>query len=154
MAISVQVKAEKTTSALAALSRGLASRELAMRQIATQFYSWTLRNYNSGGGLRPTPWAPLAPSTVKEKLRLGYSTAPLGPRTGNLRNSFAPFSDKDTAGVGARASFGVDYAAIHEEGTDKIPARPMLPPDDVAASYANRIYGMFVKTTVERTGLA
>lgn len=153
MAISVTIKAGATTAALAALSGDLRSRAQVMREIATQFYSWTIRDYDAGGALRPTgPWAPLAPATVLEKLRLGYSTVPLGPRTGNLRQSFLPFYDEDSAGVGARASAGVDYAAVHEEGDPErnIPARPMLPPDDVAGGYVTRIYGRFVNLTVER----
>lgn len=154
--ISVIVKADAATSAIAGLASSLKDRGLVHRQIAAQFYSWTIRNYDSGGALRPAgPWAPLAPATVVEKLRLGYSTVPLGPRSGHLRQSFLPFSDNDIAGVGARASFDVDYAAVHEEGgvERNVPARPMLPPDEVANGYVTRIYGAFVKTSISRNNL-
>lgn len=154
MAISVVINASNLGSALASLERSLKDRRVIHRQIGAQFFSWVQRNFDSEGGLRPEPWAPLAPSTVLEKARGGWSPKKL-VRTGNLRNSFLPFSDEDQAGVGARASFGVDYAQVHEEGSDdgRVPARPMLPPDDVAMGYVTRIYERFVVDSRGKAGL-
>lgn len=156
MAISVTVNVAPVVSALGSLTASLKNRQTTLREIATQLTGWTQRNYDAGGALRPTgPWAPLAPATVVEKLRLGYSTVPLGSRSGHLRLSILPFSDNDSAGVGMRASFGVDYAAVHEEGDPErnIPARPMLPPDEVASGYVMRIYDRHVKISISRANL-
>lgn len=152
MAISVTINASRAGSALASLQRGLRDRHVVHRQIAAQFFSWVQRNFEAQGGLRQTPWVPLRSSTVAEKARLGYSPKML-VRTGNLRQSFQPFSDADQAGVGARASLGVDYAQVHEEGSVTVPPRPMLPPIDVAEGYVTRIYDRFILEEKRGAGL-
>jgi len=80
-------------------------------------------------------WPPLAESTLVQKRKKGYSGTPL-IRTGNLRQSFRPFSTNDTAGVGSE----VRYSQYHETGTSRLPQRAMLPPRAVAIDYAVRIY--------------
>lgn len=154
MAISVVINATAVGSALATLARGLRSREVTHRQIGAQLFSWVQRNFDAEGGLATKPWAPLAPSTVREKDRRGWSPRKL-IRTGNLRQSFAPFSDADQVGIGARASFGVDYAEVHEEGAPRanIPSRPMLPPVEVAEGYITRVYGAFILEQRKKAGL-
>ncbi len=152
MAISVTVELNRTGTALATLARGVKDRSVVNRQIAAQFFSWVQRNFDEEGGLSTRPWVPLRPSTVAEKARLGYSPKML-VRTGNLRQSFQPFSDQDQAGIGARASFGVDYAQVHEEGGGNVPARPMLPSIGIAEDYVTRIYGRFIAKRREEAGL-
>lgn len=145
MAISIEVNATAAQRALAVLGAGLGQTSIANRQIGAQFFSWVQRNFEESGGLRTTPWAPLAPSTVRYKAAHGWSPKPLY-RTGNLRNSFLPFSDETQAGIGAKASFDVDYAQVHQEGSTSrhIPARPMLPPDDIALDIVSRVYDRFI----------
>jgi phage gpG-like protein len=84
-------------------------------------------------------WAPLKPSTLKEKKRKGYSSTPL-IRTGHYRQSFRSFYDNDGAGVGSE----VPYSKYHETGTQHLPARPALPPRDVALDFAVKIYDRWV----------
>jgi phage gpG-like protein len=103
------------------------AKEAANEQVATQLFGWVQRNIQAEGGLlEDGPWPPLAESTLAEKKRLGYSPKPL-IRTGNLRQSFGMYYDENIAGVGARASYGVDYAEVHEYGGGNVPQRRMLP---------------------------
>jgi phage gpG-like protein len=105
------------------------------RQLATQLYSWTLRNFQSGGSMQTPAWAPLKESTAKQKARKGYSPTPL-IRTGHLRQSFRPFWNKEQAGIGSE----VPYAQYHESGTSRLPQRAMLPPERIAMDYARLIF--------------
>lgn len=77
-------------------------------------------------------WAALAPSTIAQKQRLGYTgqvsdTDPL-LRTGKLRESI--HSETDTVGIRTVAVVGSDdpVAADQEFGTSRIPARPFIGP--------------------------
>lgn len=154
MAISITINASAVSSALAGLARSVKNREAVHRQIGAQFFSWVQENFKQQGGLQKTPWRPLAPSTARYKAAHGWSPLILY-RTGNLRGSFLPFSDADQAGIGARASAGVDYAEVHQKGSDdgRIPARPMLPPDDVAMGIVTRVYENFTVSAISRAGL-
>jgi len=94
---------------------------------ATFLFGWVMRNFESSGGqLRDGLWKPLSPKYLKWKTGKGWSSKPL-IRTGNLRQSFSMYWGHNYAGVGARASFGVDYAVVHEYGSATVPQRRMLP---------------------------
>jgi phage gpG-like protein len=110
-------------------------RRVPNRQLSVQLQGWVLRNFQQGGSLQTPSWAPLKPSTAKEKARKGYSSKPL-ERTGHLRQSFRPFYDNDMAGVGSE----VPYSQYHETGTATLPQRAMLPSASVALEYARTIY--------------
>lgn len=99
----------------------------ALRDSAVYMKSSVIRNFEVGG--RP-PWAPLALSTLKWKLKKGYSTKPL-ILTGRLRASInISYSETE-----ALVASGVTYGVFHQVGTSKIPARPFLvfQPEDVDA---------------------
>ena len=144
---------DATTPAIRKAAASIADTETPNRMISIQYYGWTIRNFDSGGLKQIPPWRPLAPSTLAQKLKLGYSPLPL-LRTGNLRQSFIGFHDKSKAGVGARASYFLggkkfDYATVHQFGTDHVPARPMLPPLEYARSTAQEIYRRFVAQSMK-----
>lgn len=137
MSISIKVRATPDLNKLAKkIGNG---RRVANRQWAAQLYGMTIRNFEAQGVLLGEPWKPLSERTAKRKEAEGYSPLAL-LRTGNLRQSFLPFSDDKTAGVGARASFGVDYAKVHQEGSDRVPARPMLPTAETVIETGVRVY--------------
>lgn len=146
--ISVKVR---VTSNLRDIAKQVKNRKVPNRQWAAALFAWVQRNFQEQGALSGQPWVPLAPSTVKEKARLGYSPLAL-IRTGNLRQSFAPFSDVNFAGVGAQASAGVDYAKVHQEGSDRVPARPMLPEADVVTDIGVRVYDLHIKKAIGAKG--
>lgn len=133
--IRVEVNAEAALRSFTRLAAASRDRRIPNRQLAVQLQSWVFRNFQQGGGLQTPPWAPLAEATRRQKTRLGYSGTPL-IRTGHLRQSFRPFSDNDTAGVGSE----VPYSQYHETGTSRLPQRAMLPPRAVTIDYALKIY--------------
>lgn len=63
--------------------------------------------------------------------------------TGALRQSFAGFFDATQAGVGAQSNAAhADLSKVHEFGdpSRNIPARPMLPPPQLALDWAIEVY--------------
>jgi phage gpG-like protein len=133
--IRVEVDARATLERFGRLVAESKNRTVPNRQLATQLTGWTLRNFNGGGSMQTPSWAPLKPSTLKEKQRKGYSSTPL-TRTGHYRQSFRSFYDNDQAGVGSE----VPYSKYHETGTRFLPQRAALPPENVALGYAIQIY--------------
>lgn len=154
--ISLSMSISEASQSMGELAAGVQQRSIPNRQIGIQLYGWVLRNFQQSGAMQQPPWAPLAPATLARKQKEGYSSQPL-LRTGNLRQSFAPFADDSQAGVGARAAYGVDYARIHETGSVSIPGRPpkrgMLPPRDYALNAAVQIYNLHIQRTIKRAGL-
>lgn len=152
--IDVRVDSQNTFSAIAKFAAALKDRRNENRKVAIQFFSFVQKNFTQSGALQPAGWRPLAPGTLAEKKRKGYSSKPL-VRTGNLRQSFLMFSDNDQAGVGAAASFGVDYAKVHEEGSEdgRIPQRKMLPPERLAQIMVTNVYGLKIADDRAKAGL-
>jgi phage gpG-like protein len=133
--IRAEVNAEAALARFGRVVSESKNRTVPNRQLSVQLQGWVFRNFRAGGTLQTPSWAPLAASTLKQKARLGYSSTPL-IRTGHLRQSFRPFADNDTAGVGSE----VPYSQYHETGTARLPQRSMLPPKAVALDYAVKIY--------------
>lgn len=154
--LSVEVKAAIPAGQLKRASELVADTSIPNRQISVALYGWTLRNFNSQGRGADggQPWAPLAPSTVKRKRKLGKSQ-PL-VISGNLRQSFNPFYDQRYAGVGAQASAFAgargDYALYLHEGTVNMPSRNLLPTPEVATLVAQKVYGAIVASAVRTMG--
>lgn len=148
----------------------LTDRRTPNRAAAAQLFAFVIRNFETEGGETTAGhWKKLAPSTILGRLRKGAKGKKRAGRggggasgavfkilqdTGHLRQSYAPFSDDDQAGVGARASFGVDYAAVHEEGSEdgRIPQRKMLPSETQALAIGIRVYGFYVERAVREAG--
>lgn len=84
--------------------------------------SLTIRSFNDPS-VRAAPWAPLAPATLAAKIQEGTSTAIL------KRHSLLFRSWRVIEATGDFVRVGSDrfYAAFHQFGTARIPARPMLP---------------------------
>lgn len=138
--IRVEVNAQAALDRFGRVVSSSKNRTVPNRQLATQLYGWTQRNFQQGGGLQTPAWVPLKPSTLKEKQRKGYSSTPL-IRTGHYRQSFRQFYDNSQAGVGSE----VPYSKYHETGTRFLPQRAALPPANVALDYAIRIYDRWVE---------
>jgi len=133
--IRVEVNASAAIRRFGVLVSESRDRRAPNRQLATQLTGWTLRNFQAGGSMQTPSWAPLKPSTAKQKARQGYSATPL-IRTGHYRQSFRPFYDNDTAGTGSE----VPYSKYHETGTKNLPQRAALPSEKVALGYAMQVY--------------
>lgn len=69
-------------------------------------------------------WAPLAPSTVADRVRQGYAPDEPLLREGDLRDSIT----HETRGLDAVVGSNSDIAVYQELGTEHIPPRPFLGP--------------------------
>lgn len=132
---------------------------VAMRQVATYLDQWVQRNFRDQGrtvgGWKPFKYggrlSVKSKSTGKSSDGRRYvnSTAKLLMDTGHLRNSFLPFVRKGVAGIGS----DLPYSKPHNEGTDKLPQRRMLPKDKEVKSNIREIIDRFVVTQLKKAGL-
>lgn len=129
MGVVVTVKEKGLMEATAMIS-GFGKRAvdltIPMKQASLLMLASVNKNFQMSG--RPTSWVPLAASTLKEKIRKGYSTRPL-IRTGFLRQSITAQSGR----MEMRLGTAIRYGRIHEYGgragrggSANIPARPYL----------------------------
>jgi len=145
----IEVRVTATSDALRKLGRQLGDRRQANQALANQMSSWVARNFDAEGALGQTPWAALAPSTAKAKLKK-YGALHILEGSGFLRASFSRFGyDNDSATVGS----DVLYSKYHEEGGEHLPRRPMLPPPDVALRDAVDVYQLFIDRARGSAGL-
>lgn len=152
--ISVTIDTETLQRKLKELTARIKDPTPANRKAAVQLYAWVMRNFKDEGGLTDKGWAPLAAGgrwTGKGgKHRFDFG-ARLLQDTGALRQSFEWFADKYRAGVGAkrysnpkRPNAPEELAKIHQFGTSRIPARPMLPTRKQALEIGVTIYTLHI----------
>lgn len=115
----------------------------ANREASIALYGWTIRNFDNEGRLHGG-WAPLAPSTVKQKQRIGKEKMLV--RSGSLRANFTQFYSKDNAGVGNQ----IKHAAYHHYGVPSrnLPRRELLPRRDKVLEIGLKVYGAYVARQV------
>ena len=86
---------------------------------------WVQRNFKSEGA-NVGGWQPFAVNKngvpIVEAVNPGRAPAKLLQDTGRLRSSFAPFANKQNAGIGS----DLPYAKTHHEGIG-LPERQLLP---------------------------
>lgn len=140
--ISVEVRAEEAQRRLNKLAQQLENRRPVNKLLSTKLFAMVMENFDREGH-EGVPWADLAPSTWRWKRKRGYDK--ILQNTGALRQSFLPFSDNDSAGVGALSiREHADISAKHEEGIG-VPKRKMLPSNAKALEQAVVIYGAFIQ---------
>lgn len=92
------------------------------------------RNFTQQSSGDGTPWAPLAPATIAERIRLGYpGPRPILVRSGALRSSYTNPNGQDTFydfrsrldGFEMEAGSDMEKAHELEYGRDNMPARPV-----------------------------
>jgi hypothetical protein len=91
---------------------------------------WAARNmthFRNKGRRWKTPWKKLAPSTIAEKLRLGYPLDILR-RTDKLRDSLTkrPLGIERIRPHEMEVGTAVKYAHFHQAGTRRMPARKLI----------------------------
>ena len=87
--------------------------------------------FNKTASGRAAQWAPLAASTVAERVRLGYGGEhPILWRTGMLGESLAmagaPGNISEVGDWEARFGTDIPYGRFHQLGTRRMPARPIV----------------------------
>ncbi|MGJ7529856.1 hypothetical protein [Variovorax sp. GB1P17] len=84
-------------------------------------------------GIGPFPaWANLAPATIDDRLRKGFTPDDPLERTGGLRGSYSHQATGDTAVVGSPS----EIALYMEQGTSKMPPRPVVGPAAMSSRHA------------------
>jgi phage gpG-like protein len=113
----------------------------ANREASIAMYGVTIRNFDRQGALFGA-WTPLAESTIRQKQRIGKEQMLV--RSGRLRNAFVPSYTADNAAVRNE----VEYAEHHQYGTNRIPARNMLPDRKTVLDIGVKIYSRYVERQV------
>lgn len=94
------------------------------RPVFQQYGAYLLRsidrNFQAQG--RPSRWKPLAPATIRERLREGYGAGPILQRSGALRRSFR-FEPRPRT---LRVWNTKPYFIYHQQGGEIIPQRQMV----------------------------
>ena len=116
----VQVQLDSATALLAALGVRLDSSDDLLAPALPVVAAAIERNFDEGG--RPLPWAPLTPRYAAYKARRFGAGLRILERSGALRRSISTRLE----GGALVASTDVPYAAFHQYGTRRLPARPFL----------------------------
>ena len=107
-----------------------------MLPVANAIRTQYQRSFDGEGSIGGARWFPLAPSTVRQRIRLGFGgTNPILVRTGGYRNSWIDPNNPNhveelyVGDNGWQLLVGSkDYrTAWHEHGTPHMPARPVRP---------------------------
>jgi len=117
---------EPVEKAVAGFQESLADQQPALAAIADDFREMIAEQFASQGGAEGTPWAPLAPSTLRRR----RASPSILYATGALRRSLtepgaadhvAELEDESLT-LGTR----LPYAFYHQAGTRRLPARPII----------------------------
>lgn len=145
---------------LATWGMSVQSLEPAWQQVGEDFLGDFALNMVASGGLfgRASRWPPLAPSTIREKARLGYGEMPPLWRTGTLAASLA---EKGAAGNILQAGpsslvvgTSINYARYHQDGTSRMPARQIVGISWTRRSGIIARLNAYVQELARRAGLA
>ena len=93
-----------------------------MKRIGIDLLNEVSLNFDNEGN-EGNQWTPLKAATIARRRNKIKETIGILHDSGDLRRSFVPDSDDTTVRVGSP----VTYSIFHEEGSDKIPKRKMLP---------------------------
>jgi len=129
--INVDIKDKRVKAAFASLIKRGKNMEPLTEEIANHLYNLTDESFEVESSYTGTPWARLAASTVKQK-----GNSKMLYREGTLQRSLYQESTADSAyvGVNARAN-GYAYPAVHQFGSEHVPARPFMPFDEKGQVY-------------------
>jgi len=100
----------------------------ALEDIYQDFLEGERKQFESEGNTGSGGWAPLSPAYAAWKAQ-NFPGAPIMVRTGLLKESLLgnnPWSVKDIQPLGATFGTRIPYAAYHQTGTRKMPARPLV----------------------------
>lgn len=159
--MSVEAKLDKAAvedmkRRLKAAREDLSNNLPAMQQVAVFFDQWVQQNF-IGKGSKVGGWAGFTYGgrlTTKKKAtaqsidgkRYINGAAVLLQDTGALRHSFLPFIRAGVAGIGS----DLPYSEPHEEGSDSLPQRRMLPKEEEVRVDVKEILDNFIMLRVRK----
>ena len=109
--------------ALRALAAHIINPAEFLQDVAVPYLRKDIRRAFQSHGYRT--WRPLAQSTVAQKAKGGYSTAPL-VRTGRYQRTTESLKGLRVRRNVLELDSPIPYAVYHEYGTRRIPARPVF----------------------------
>lgn len=140
---------KKTIAAFTRRSKKIDNTRGANLAAATTIKGWTIRNINQEGRLHDEGkfrWPPLKPSTIEARRRGGGLGEPKPLQdTGRLKGGFEASATK---GFGIVRN-NVNYAPVHEFGTNKVPQRKMFPSKKQATDLVLPVYEKFVNKAIK-----
>jgi hypothetical protein len=122
--VRITVHAEDAERQIRFLALGLSDLRSFWPKVVPLFISWMREQFDSQGGFGGQGWAPLAFSTVQRKAALG-----LRPQILQATGAMKGAASRPSRSVTSRSlTLTIDspYAGFHQEGTSKMPARPLI----------------------------
>jgi len=113
---------QRVIDALNQMKRRIADPKAALGEIGELLMNEYDKNFPAEGSRMLEKWKPLAKSTIKERIRLGYGPGPILYRTGKLMRGFR----MDLNRTMVRIFNDVDYFRHHQLGGGNLPRRRMI----------------------------
>ena len=131
--INVDIKDARLKKAFATLIKRGKNMQPLTAQIAGHLYTLTDEAFAVESAYDGTPWARLADSTIEAK---GHNVM-LHVKEGRIRERMTMYSDNTSAVVGTNvvSDGGYPFPAVHQFGSEHVPARPYLPFDEHGVIY-------------------
>ena len=121
------VNSENVDRALSNFQDSLADNSDALAAVADDLRQMMAEQFATEGAAGGTPWAPLAPSTLRKSRRTRSGILNLtGALLGSLTDPGAPGHVEQIDSGQLLFGSGLPYAGFHQTGTRRMPARPIV----------------------------
>ena len=127
MILEASVDSESLQRALSNFQDSLEDNSEALAAVADDLRQMVAGQFATEGAAAGTPWAPLAPSTLRKSRGLRSGMLDLtGALKGSLTELGAPGHTETTDGQQLLFGSELPYANFHQVGTRRMPARPLI----------------------------
>jgi phage gpG-like protein len=120
------VNSEPVENALATFEESLAEQSPALRRIADDFREMIAQQFATEGRAEGTPWAELAPSTLRRRRARTSILYETGALLRSLTEPGAAGHVEELEGYSLTLGSQLPYAGYHQSGTRRMPARPII----------------------------
>ena len=121
------LNSENVDRALENFQASLADNSEALAAVADDLRRMIAEQFATEGAAAGTPWAPLAPSTLRKSRRTRSGILNLtGALLGSLTDPGAPGHVEQIDSGQLLFGSGLPYAGFHQTGTRRMPARPII----------------------------
>jgi hypothetical protein len=134
---------ERLAAALRAKRDALARLDEPVRRSLEALRAVVQDAFDTEGAAVGVSWPPLAPGTLRAKLRGGFPPQPL-VRTGLLRDGWAV----DAGAAGGSLTSLAPYAWVHQDGAGRVPQRRFLPEPDQSSAVLRAVFFDHIQTAL------
>jgi phage gpG-like protein len=120
------VNSEPVENALATFEEALAEQSPELMSIADDFREMIAQQFASEGLAEGTPWAALAPSTLRHRRASTSILYQTGALLRSLTEPGAAGHVEELEGYSITLGSQLPYASYHQNGTRRMPARPII----------------------------